>query len=216
MSAEDLMKVWDRRYSEYGKERSQQEYDYWLKPYRSDLLASGATPILDLGCGTGHDTDYLNLIGCRVVAADFSMEALKIVRRRTARAGVVQLDIENGLPFPAMQFQVIIACLSLHYFPLDKTQTIVSDVRRHLRDNGMLLARFNSISDNECQENGHVRKLHHHFFVDEVMKSFFSEEGLLRLFAHGWRIETLVEREVHRYGRDKVIWEVAARRESRD
>ena len=70
----DASKEWDRIFS--GLNEAIAGEDAWLQRWRHVLEASRGSPVLDLGCGAGHDARFLTELGLAVVAADFSEEAL--------------------------------------------------------------------------------------------------------------------------------------------
>ena len=213
--AEDPRHIWDSRYARYGKNRSNLQYDFWLEPLLPLLEKHARAWILDLGCGMGCDTEYLTSSGCRVVSADFSNNALKIVRERIPGAQVVNADIRSPLPFRATAFQSVVANLSLHYFPWQQTVAIIERIRGCLTPGGRLFARFNSVADPEYPENRRHKIDRHYCRVEGVTKRYFSGDDIQELFLN-WEIERLEEREIHRYGFPKTLWQMAAvRRQSR-
>jgi SAM-dependent methyltransferase len=121
--------------------------DHWLERWQPVLDTSRKAPILELGCGGGQDARFLTGLGFAIIATDFSEEALELARRRAPDARLENVDLTRGLPFPDVAFRVIVASLSLHYFPWLKTLEILDDIRRCLEPHGYLLARFNSTRD---------------------------------------------------------------------
>ena len=201
---EDPQTIWDNRYSHSNKVSP--NYDYWLEPWNSLFVAG--TVVLDLGCGPGHDTKYLLSKGCTVVASDFSKTALSSVNQSIKQANFVQVDFRQGLPFTGKQFQVIVASLSLHYLPWEQTNSVIKQIRNCLVENGVFLARFNSINDTNHGGRGASVTGENYFAVNGVMKRFFDSQSLRTLFETGWKIDHLEEKVIHRYDKSKVIWEV--------
>ncbi len=204
----DAHKIWDKRYSSSTVSST---YDDWLEPWRP-LLGTGGM-VLDLGCGRGYDTQYLISNGYQVVAVDFSKTVLSMVRQNVGQARIVQVDVRHGLPFLAQQFQIVIANLSLHYFPWKQTCSIVEQVRNCLRPQGKLLTRFNSINDVNFGARGHREAEKNYFEVNGEMKRFFNRESLEELFGTGWKIERLEEKTIHRFGKPKMVWELIAEKD---
>ncbi|HEX2738915.1 MAG TPA: class I SAM-dependent methyltransferase [Rubrobacter sp.] len=141
----DIRREWDRIFS--GLNEGAGSEDAWLERWQVMLETSREIPILELGCGGGHDAAFLTEIGFAVIATDLSDEALELTRRRAPDARVENVDLTRGLPFPDAAFRVIVASLSLHYFPWRKTLEILDDIHRCLEPQGHLLARFNSTRD---------------------------------------------------------------------
>lgn len=187
-------------------------YDPWLERWQTVLETSRGTPILELGCGGGQDARSLTGLGFAVIATDFSEGALELTRRRAPEATLENVDLTRGLPFSDDAFRVIVASLSLHYFPWRQTREILDDVRRCLEPHGHLLARLNSTRDprycaaekQEIEEN--------FYLVGGMPKRLFDRTSVDALFDEGWEVVEAGERVTRRYGEAKVVWEIAARR----
>jgi ubiquinone/menaquinone biosynthesis C-methylase UbiE len=205
----DSSKDWDRIFSGLDEEGGE---DAWLGRWRQVLEAGRGSPVLDLGCGAGHDARFLTELGLAVVAADFSEEALEITRRMAPAAKTENVDLTRGLPFPDAHFSVIVASLSLHYFPWHQTTSILDDVRRCLQPGGYLLARFNSTRDPHYSAAEKRRIENNFYLVEEMPKRLFDRCDIATLFSAGWDTLTANERRTHRYGDEKVVWEVATKK----
>jgi SAM-dependent methyltransferase len=208
--------IWDSRFSRRKGMPAGHNYEPWLERWRALLEDNRDTPVLDLGCGPGHDSRYLARHGFWVIAADFSCGALRTARRTAARARAVQLDLEQGLPFPSKIFGFIVANLSLHYFPQAQTQHILADVRRCLRMEGVLFARFNSTKDDNYGAAGHAEIEPGLFMVNGMPKRFFDRRSVRALFRGGWHAHSIEERVVHCYSKPKVVWEVVVEKQRRE
>ena len=206
----DGRKQWDRIFSELNGEAGSE--DTWLERWRHVLEESRGSPVLDLGCGAGHDARFLTELGFAVVAADFSEEALEITRQRAPGAKTETLDLTRGLPFPEARFGVIVASLSLHYFSWQQTLNILEDVRRCIEPGGYLLARFNSTRDPHYSAAEKQEIENNFYLVSGMPKRLFDETSVHALFGEGWDILEAGERTTRRYGGEKVVWEVAARK----
>jgi ubiquinone/menaquinone biosynthesis C-methylase UbiE len=208
LSSEDTSKEWDRIFSEIEEGGE----DAWLEHWRHILDASRGSPVLDLGCGDGQDTRFLTELGFPVIATDFSEKALEITRRRAPAAKTQNVDLTRGLPFPDASFGVIVASLSLHYFPWQQTTDILADVRRCLQPGGHLLARLNSTRDPHYQAAGKQTIENNFYLTKGIPRRLFDRHDVKALFDEGWEILVAEERTTHRYGGQKLAWEVAATR----
>jgi SAM-dependent methyltransferase len=100
----------------------------------SRLLAPGAA-VLDLACGSGRHSRYLQSAGMQVLAVDRDLAALQELALEDV--GTLQVDLEAGLPqdcwpFAAHSFDAIVVTNYLHrpLFPL---------ILSALRENGLLI-----------------------------------------------------------------------------
>ncbi|HEX5848849.1 MAG TPA: class I SAM-dependent methyltransferase [Rubrobacter sp.] len=167
---------------------------------------------MELGCGDGRDAHFLTEQGFDVIATDFSEKALEITRRRAPAAKTQYVDLTRGLPFPDESFGVVVASLSLHYFPWRQTTEILADVRRCLQPGGHLLARFNSTNDPHYRAAEKQPVENNFYLVEGMPKRLFDQQDLRALFQEGWKILATEEHTTTRYGGQKLAWEVAASR----
>ena len=201
---------WDRIFSRLDGAPGAE--DAWLERWRALLAAHRDAPVLDLGCGSGEDARSLSRWGFEVVAADFSEKALELTRGRAPEAETERVDLTRGLPFPDGHFGAVVASLSLHYFPWAETVEILEDVRRCLRPGGHLLARLNSTNDRRYA-GGRKEEIGPNFYlVAGTPKRLFDRESVDALFAPNWRAEAVNERTSRRYGDEKTLWEVVAKK----
>jgi SAM-dependent methyltransferase len=204
-----VRKEWDAIYKNLDDEKP--EYDRWLDRYESILQQSRDFPIIDLGCGYGNDTLFLHERGYHVVSCDLSGEALKRLTVFIDKPVTKHFDMLNGLPFKKDSAKLIIADLSLHYFPWEDTKRVVNDIGRVLINSGYLLCRVNSVRDTN-HGAGQGRLIEKNYFeVQGRLKRFFDRDCLEELFKD-WSIENMTEAPLYRYGKEKILWEIAVKR----
>ncbi len=128
-------------------------YDLWAKHYDTDpnktrnLAASvlrqqnlqlAERKIIEIGCGTGHNTEWLIEHGAAVVALDFSPGMLRLARDRVRSPKVhfVQHDISSNWPIEDLSADLIVAMLVLEH--IKELRPLFSEAARSLRAGGEL------------------------------------------------------------------------------
>jgi SAM-dependent methyltransferase len=190
---------------------TRKQSDRWLDRWL-ELIASRAAglPILELGCGGGRDSAVLVAAGHRVVGIDLSSVAVARARERAPSAEFHCRNIHA--PWPVDRAGVILASLSLHYFPWDETVALVERIRLTLATEGVLLCRLNSTNDHYFGASGHSAIDENFYLVNGAPKRFFDRAAVDRLFAHGWRMLHKQEGAIARYDHPKSVWEVILER----
>jgi len=187
--------------------------DPWLDRWLP-LLAqrAGDLPVLELGCGAGLDTAVLCEAGHRVIALDLSQVSIAKAKAHAPAAQFHCQDVRAPFPVGPESVNVVVASLSLHYFPWDETRALVGRIRRVLGQAGVLLCRLNSTNDRHYGAVGHTALERNYYLVDGAPKRFFSQPEVQALFAHGWRWLCQEENLIHRYVYPKAAWEVVVER----
>ena len=173
---------------------------------------AAARPILELGCGGGRDSATLAAAGHRVIGIDRSAKAIEKARRRVPTGMFQCQDLRVPFPVGEVAAGVVIASLSLHYFPWVETEELVRRVRRTLMPGGLLLCRLNSTNDRHFGAVGHPAIEANYYNVDGEPKRFFDRASVDRLFGDGWRMIEQGEWVIDRYDQPKVVWEMVLER----
>lgn len=187
--------------------------DPWLARWMPLVLdKAGAAPVLEIGCGHGDDTATLAAAGLRVVAFDLSPASVALAKTRVPAAHIQCRDIRDPFPAKAGSLGVVVASLSLHYFPWEETVRIAGRVREVLRPGGVLLCRLNSTQDRHFGAGRGEAIEPDYFRVDGQCKRFFDEDAVRRLFAGGWSVRALEHVTTRKYVRRKAAWEAVLER----
>lgn len=128
----------------------QQAYDAWSASYDTaenktrDLEAralrssiSGENlEILEIGCGTGKNTEYLQTRAKRLIGADFSPEMLALAKSKMTAENVEfrQLDLREQWDFTAESFDLITCSLALEH--IENLDFVFAEANRVLRKSG--------------------------------------------------------------------------------
>ena len=126
-------------------------YDQWAAQYDTDenatrdlnarvlrerLPLGEDAAVLELGCGTGLNTEWLARHAGRVVAVDVSPEMLTRARRRLAEASVTlrEMDVIEPWPFDDSAFDAVVATLVLEH--VERLAPVFCEAHRALRPGG--------------------------------------------------------------------------------
>ena len=92
--------------------------------------------VLELGCGTGLNTEWLAAQVGTIVATDVSEEMLARARERLDSGSVTlqKLDVTESWPFGANRFDAVVATLVLEH--VEVLGPVFREARRVLRDSG--------------------------------------------------------------------------------
>lgn len=202
-----------------GHAHGQAARDLWLErwlPTITDRVERlGCRQVLEIGCGSGDDTAVLVDAALEVTAFDLSAAAVEACRLRVPQARVTVLDVREHWPTEGTPIAVVVASLSLHYFPWRETVALFRRVREQLMPGGLLLCRLNSTDDVNFGAAGHPKvnsaSERAYFLVDGSPKRFFSErdlDDLLQDSGPGWRELARSHEVTMKYGPAKAVWEV--------
>jgi len=189
--------------------------DLWLERWKGSILESARNGyLLELGCGGGRDTRFLTGLGLRVIAGDYSSEALELCRSSAPLADLRLIDLRDPLPFADGAFPVVLASLCLHFFPWSVTLDIMEEIRRCLEPGGLLLLRVNSSRDRHlCGGTAPPEVEPNLFLMKGSLKRFFDRDAVQRLTGTRWKLHALEELRVERYGASKFLWEAVLEKE---
>ncbi|MFC4769188.1 class I SAM-dependent methyltransferase [Effusibacillus consociatus] len=129
--------------------------------------------ILDLGSGAGRDTLTLKRYGVHVQGMDISEEMLAVAKQTVGDPDVAftKGDFRN-LPYPDDMFDGIWANMSLLHLMKKDLPIALSQVRRVLKDTGVLYASFLSEG-----EDGFIDGLYYAFYTPQELDEIFEKSG---------------------------------------
>lgn len=195
---------WDNKFTHC--KRKDVKYDGWLKLFDKEIK-NCKTPIIDLGCGKGNDTLYLIQNGKNVIPCDYSEKLILDIQNNFPEIERTEcFDMTKGLPFEDDFTDIIIADLSLHYFKKDTTYKILQEIKRVLKQNGILIFRVNSINDiNFGARQGKEIEKHLYETEDGEYKRFFDINDIQEFF-NIWDILYINEEKTERFEKEKIVW----------
>lgn len=172
---------WDDFYKKYGEIDFEPEES--IVKIVDELKLESVVDILDVGCGTGRNSDYLSKKGFNVHAFDVSAEAIKLAKQQSNSIDY-KISTIADIQFPTLSMDFIFALHSLEYGTWNDICCGVENINNILKQNRPLFIVVDSIE--------------HPFYcpskvVDEVStisfsirnnlpNYFFTEEELVYLF----------------------------------
>lgn len=211
-----FVKMWDN----WSKRRSSiPVYDLWLDEYKDILEQNKDNEILDLGCGIGADTLYLVERGYNVLSCDFSNEALKSIQYNIPNSKTSYLDMMKNFPIEDNTYSLIIADLSLHYFDNETTIHIMREIKRILKNNGVLLSRVASVNDFNFGAGVGEQLERNYYFEGDYTKRFFDFEDVNKYFGIIGSVEaeeTQMIRNEDEYSKPKILYKIKVGKGSND
>lgn len=149
--------------------------------------------ILELGCGLGKDTIEFLKLGFKVIAVDFSINALNITKKalieyfNNGKLSLLHQDLNYEFPsFSENSIDLVYSHLGLHYFTEARTQKIFTEIHKVLKPQSKLAFAVKTISDplygkgnlietNMFDYKGHIR----HFYSKKQLVSYLDNFKIL-------------------------------------
>jgi ubiquinone/menaquinone biosynthesis C-methylase UbiE len=200
----------------YGDEDGQ---GFWARQWLPVLERSGHRKVLDLGCGAGADCLTLSQRGLEVIGLDYSREAITQAQAQiqgpSLSVSFLQADMANPLPFPDQNFDAVMSNVAFHSFPDQLLRSILREIRRVLRQDGLVLLNVNSMEDMQHRPKVRSQEIEPDYYLesDGQTMHFFSEAYCRDLF-QTWNLLDLAHLHYPPRGRwvDKCVWRVVAQK----
>lgn len=110
--------------------------DLEAKALRESLSFIESLEVLEIGCGTGKNTEWLVTVAEHLVGVDFSAEMLAKAKEKITAENVEfkQLDLREKWDFAENSFDLIVCSLALEH--LENIDFVFGEASRVLRENG--------------------------------------------------------------------------------
>ena len=103
--------------------------------------------ILDLGCGNGVNGLYAETLGCDVTYLDYSLNALNKLKEKTKKR-IIHSDIRSlDSKVEDAAFDGIISTSVLYHFDKIELKSIIKNICKKLKNNGIFFGNFISFND---------------------------------------------------------------------
>ncbi len=133
----DVAQAYDRWSQQYDDDRNATR-DLDARVVRGSPLHVAGSRVLELGCGTGKNSEWLATHAQELVALDFSPGMLDVARRRvrSQRARFVEHDITRPWPVASSSIDVVVGNLVLEH--VRELAPVYAEAARVLRPGGEL------------------------------------------------------------------------------
>lgn len=205
---ENSSQYWNQGYWEENIKNNKTDFlkDNWMEKYIDIINKLEDRNAIDLGCGIGQDTKYLLDKGFDVISCDISDVALNKLKELIPNSKTMQIDVKEKLPFEDNSIGLINANLSIHYFDLENTIKIFSDIYRVLKPNGLFIGRMNS-DKNESYVRETTKQIEENFYYDYGRYYRLFNKEQFDMLTKEWNVIVLNENITVRLNRKKALWE---------
>jgi len=151
--------------------------------------------VLELGCGSGKTLSAMQERPWKVVALDFSPEALRLSRSDNLYIEFVLADV-SCLPFHDRSFDAIFAFHITGHLLQDKRELLAAEVTRVMRRDGKFFFREFELNDMRRGQGEEVERLTFrrgkgvitHYFTEEETIDLFSELRFITVKLNKWKM----------------------------
>ncbi len=129
---------------------NQKAYDAWSETYDAvenktrdlearalrEMISGENLELLEIGCGTGKNTEYLQTKAKKIIGADFSAEMLAVAKQKIVAENVEfrELDLREDWEFAADSFDLITCSLALEH--IENIEFVFAQAKKVLKKNG--------------------------------------------------------------------------------
>ncbi len=101
-----------------------------------EMISGENLDVLEIGCGTGKNTEFLQTVAKYLIGADFSDEMLEKASAKITAENVEfrQMDLRENWDFADESFDLIICSLALEH--IENLEFVFNEVTRVLREKG--------------------------------------------------------------------------------
>ncbi|MBS3781624.1 MAG: methyltransferase domain-containing protein [Candidatus Thermoplasmatota archaeon] len=170
---ERTMRTYDQIAEEYCR-KTERQGDREFQEKMLDRTLSFLPPsprIIDLGCGDGRDTQYLQEKGADVVGIDISRGMIDLARKKYTECAFLRSDMRDTV-FPNDTFQGAWASTSLSNIPKSEVSRVEKEVYRILEQGSIFCFSF-KVGEKEGFEESIVEGF-------ETYQSYYTLEELKR------------------------------------
>jgi SAM-dependent methyltransferase len=142
--------AWEKEYHDpklvTGKAEPQNDVKRFIKYLKKVAkIPIASLRVLDLGCGTGRNTNYLAALGCKAIGYEISRTALAVAKKRAEEAKVkVHYEIHNigeAYPLSDNAYDLVLDITSSNSLNEKERGIYLTETQRVLKPGGILFVR---------------------------------------------------------------------------
>lgn len=126
---------------------------------------------LDLGCGTGRDSSWLQKNNYDVHGCDFSEELIKIAKFKYKGINFFVDSLPNLKTIKSNSYESIFSSAVLQHIPRELFNDAIKNILRIVHPGGSIILSFRGTNSSSKREN---EKLYEDYTIDEVAKLLVS------------------------------------------
>ena len=172
-------------YNRYAEQRDKREIEDWKAIERAEFLAllkrEHKESLLEVGAGHGRDSKFFQENSLEVTCIDLSPEMVKLCQQKGLNARVMDMV---DLDFPDNSFHAVYSLNSLLHIPKEELPTVLQNIRRVLKANGLFFLGIYGGFDFEgiWEKDAYEPKRFFSFRSDEGLKQAVAEHFTLLSF----------------------------------
>lgn len=147
--------------------------------------------VLDVGCGVGVDSDYMQAKGFKVVGVDISEKMLEIARSNNSNVDF-RLEDVRSVEFGKNEFDGIVASCSLIHISKEEVPKTLKRLSLFLKSGGIIYISLQSGESKEIfidEPFKHDEKLFLNIISFDEIKKLLTEEGFEIMHRHERKAE---------------------------
>jgi ubiquinone/menaquinone biosynthesis C-methylase UbiE len=152
----------------------------------ADIVKQGR--LLEIGCGTGHWSEFFSDKGFDVTGIDVSAEMIKIARQKHIPNSRFEIADGRNLPFEDESFDVAAAITVLEFTP--EPANIISEMVRCVKKSKgvLIISVLNSLSGYNQKRKNKLGSVYSsaHLFSPQQIRDLLSQYGLPRIQITGF------------------------------
>ena len=180
-----MSEAWNRTYKSDNRFFGEEPSNFAILCF-NDMKINNVKKILEIGSGHGRDAVFFASKGLSVDALDYSITAIEILgemaQEKKLKIKPRVYDVNKPFPFPDAHFDAAYSHMLLNMrFSLEEIHSILSEVNRVLRPNGLNFFSVRNHNDKFYGKGVEVEK--GIYDIDGFEVRFFTKEEIINLMS---------------------------------